>query len=105
MKKLLIGAVLVISMVLALSSCATMSDETFADITQTFVAKTVQWAFASAFDPEAQAKVEAMSDAELEKVYEGLLTEACKEHGCTVAAYKRKAKALGKKLDELGIEP
>ncbi|TET22903.1 MAG: hypothetical protein E3J71_04795 [Candidatus Stahlbacteria bacterium] len=92
MKKLLIGVVLV-SMVLALSSCATMSDETFADITQTWVAKTVQWAFASAFDPEAQAKVE------------GLLTEACKEHGCTVAAYKRKAKALGKKLDELGIEP
>ena len=96
MKKLLLGVMLV-GMVFAVSSC--MSDETFADITKTYVAKGMQWALASAFDPEARARIDAMSEAERDKIYEELLVEACKEHGYTVAAYKRKAKALGKKLD------
>lgn len=93
--KRLLGGVVLLGMVFAVSSC--MSDETFADVTQTYLAKVMEWGLAHMFDPEARE----MSDAELEKVYEELLAEACKEHGVTVSAYKWKAKSLGKKIEKL----
>lgn len=87
MKKLLIGVVLV-SMVLALSSCATMSDETFEDITMDYYYYSRLWYHAQMKLPPSE---------ELKKVYEGLLTEACEEHGYTLADYKRKEKELSKR--------